>query len=1127
MLRKEISSEIPNTNPNQSMTMINQLLDTINSSLPTLDITNCLTPKSFHIPKITNQENYAPSANSTLKSDMKNRLYLNELTKISPNDYIGKDLCTQCHKIVKWTQEAISCTDCERWTHRKCCKMKKKKYKNLTKIKSFIWFCPKCRKDDPIYGNYDVLSLTQMLPEDPESIVKQKNEFIIAHLNSRSLVNKEEELQTFIDHMDPDIICITESWFDGSVPNTSHIPRGYKMIRKDRSEEFQQKYKVNKGGGVAIVYKAHLKITQKENLSEKEEDILWVHVNNRNSFLLGVVYRPSYSNMLDENEGDSLLELSIQRATEITNRMIITGDFNVNLNEPETSNPSTLIDIMKTYKLSQLIKKDTRIDINTGKGTLIDHLWATPEMNIKASGTCLGISDHLGIYAKMNKINESPPIAPKIKFRNYKNYNKEKFGIDFYNNMMQSNLDTLIKNEDVNGATELLIKLIQDTASQHAPLVIKKKRQEKKKMPFATEELKAMIIKKNQVLKDYFATNNPMLRKIISKQQNVIKNIKTKLKKKFVEEKMNLAGKDPTKLWRIYKYLTGRNQDHQETEPDFMTQTKANSFNEYFATVGDNPNFKIKSTSPTPANKPNRNTFSFQPETTTKIEKLIDKLKENTAIGNDDVGAKLIKDLKNHLTPILTKLINLGYQTCTFPNIMKNAIIRPIFKEGDTNNIRNYRPIAILPTLSKIFERAATDQLVKFLEENNILSPCQHAYRKQHSTITCLVEAVNHIHRSLDNKKHTAIALLDLSKAFDCINHDILIRKLSYQGLHPSSTSWISSYLKNRMQRTKFQNLTSEERPTTNGVPQGSILGPLLFICYTNDFPDTLKNICKPICYADDTQLLLTADSEEELKTNMKLMIEKAQSWFNENSLRINTDKTKVLIFKNNRNPEKLQIQVRDSNNTYTLTPRPFLKILGIFIDKDLNWKKQINITKRNSMNVVRNVHRINHLLKLKHKINLYNGIISPLFDYGDVLWGGCLQKDAKRLQSVQNFAIKSIVGKRKYDSASDAFNTLKILKLEQRRKIHESVFIHKALNQKSTKNLHEIFTAYKQKLSTRNATQNKLIIPQHKTSHFKKSPIYRMIKTWNSIPSSLPKNNIKLHKKHYQKHLIEAIPQK
>ena len=216
-----------------------------------------------------------------------------------------------------------------------------------------------------------------------------------------------------------------------------------------------------------------------------------------------------------------------------------------------------------------------------------------------------------------------------------------------------------------------------------------------------------------------------------------------------------------------------------------------------------------------------------------------------------------------------------------------------------------------------------------------------------------------------------------------------------------------------------------------------------------------------------------------------------------------------------------MSIPILYNKTRIRLKPKPFVEILGILIDDELTWDKQINRVKKISMNKTRNLHRINKMLPKQSRINMYNTIIAPAFDYCDVIYGGCTERNSKRLQIVQNFAVKSITGNRKHDSATPSFKELNFLKLKQRRKVHESVFIHKALTNNSSANLHQEYAQYVPKANTRNHSSGKLIIPTHNFSKFKKSPLYRTINTWNSIPTSIPKTSIKIHKTRYQNHLI------
>ena len=452
---------------------------------------------------------------------------------------------------------------------------------------------------------------------------------------------------------------------------------------------------------------------------------------------------------------------------------------------------------------------------------------------------------------------------------------------------------------------------------------------------------------------------------------------------------------------------------------------------------------------------------------------------------------------------------------------MKKARIKALHKEGDTDDITNYRPISILPVLSKIFERSASDQIVEFLETNKLINRNQHAYRKCHSTTTCLTEVTNYLYKLVDKKKFTAIASLDLSKAYDSICHGLLLHKLTTMGFGTEIIEWIKSYLKNRKQIIKFKKHTSEEETTLSGVPQGSILGPILFIIFTNDLADEFTT-CKMISYADDCQLIVDADSMPELKIKLENVIVTAQKWYKENGMKNNIGKTKVLILKTG-NQNSPTITVMDEGKRINIKPLKEIKILGIYLDDKLTWKRQISEVRKKASNVVRNLHRVNKLVPVKQRIQLYNALVTPHFSYADVIWGGCGEVNSKRLQTTQNYAVKSMLGMRKRDSATEALTQLKLLNLKQRRKVHEAVFTHKALMNNQPGNINDVYDAQLPTSNTRAASNQKLNLPHHRTSKYQHCPLFRTISTWNSLPNTLDYNTTAQLKTQYQRHLIHA----
>ena len=955
-------------------------------------------------------------------------------------------------------------------------------------------------------------------PSEYSQIKKEPNEILILHFNARSILNKIEDLIYIIKITNADIICLCETWLDTSTPENCILIPGYTTLRKDRTENFLQKYMKVHGGGVAIIHKNNLKIEVEESLNDEIEDILWVKVKANPPFLLGTIYRPDYSDMMKSKDGETKLEINIQQASEKNQNIIVMGDLNIDM-ASKNKNKTSLNHIFKSYNLKQLIRKPTRVDPNTLKTKTIDQIWITKDLKqLKSSGTTLGISDHAGLFLKMNtKIMKNPPR--KIKIRNFKKYNKENFNSEVKNQIETSPYQNLLENGDVNNAAKTLVEAIAKSAERHAPFIEVTLKNEEKPAPWYTPELECLIQQKNELLSDTFLYGKKKFKSRIDMLQNKIKSKKRILRKKYIRKAIEEAGNDSKKLWKLLNSLTHRTSTIKITEPSNMDQTKANLFNSYFAEIGTKYQ---KQVNPDPE-CPNYEVpeFSFMHESIASITKIIENLKTDTAVGIDGIGVNLIKDLKTTIAPYLADLVNTAYEHNIFPQNLKTAIITPIFKEGDKENISNYRPISVLTAISKILERSAANQLAKHFTENLIINPCQHAYQISHSTTTCLAEILNTIYSLLDQKQYVALAKLDLSKAFDTINHQLLIKKLSKMGLNENSIKWITSYLQNRSHITKFQKYVSNEEYVKTGVPQGSILGPLLFLIFINDLPKAFKDICHIFGYADDTQLVISAPTLPELKQKIEQAITSAQTWYDQNNMKINPTKTEIVVFKSKKSPNpKLRIKVPQSKKQ--LKPKPHIKVLGMYIDESLTFKKHINILKRKTMNTTRNLHRINHLIPMQQRLILYNALVVPHFNYLDVLYNGCNAKSKTSLQLVQNFNARSMTLNKKYDSASKSLKELKLLNLVQRREIHESVFIHKIMLLKKPRNLYSQYQKYFMQTNTRAAKQKKMKIPTHRTSKFEKSPLYRTIKRWNSTPHNIPKDNIKHHKAALQNLLLK-----
>ena len=519
-----------------------------------------------------------------------------------------------------------------------------------------------------------------------------------------------------------------------------------------------------------------------------------------------------------------------------------------------------------------------------------------------------------------------------------------------------------------------------------------------------------------------------------------------------------------------------------------------------------------------------RGIFQFHPETAETIEKLIHRIKPNVATGIDGLPARLIKEATPVIVNNIKDMVNLSYETNTFPDQLKVATVKAIHKKGGTNDPSQYRPVSILTIISKIFERSAVDQLVTYYNTHNLLNPRQHAYRKYHSTTTSLFELTETIKKHIDNGNFVAIAALDLSKAFDSLAHNLILRKLDEIGLNATATNWVKSYLMSRKQMVKFGNIKSKMEYVESGVPQGSILGPLLFITCTNDIMEKL-NAYEIFSYADDMQIVIKGKNVQELGKQLEIAIKKANEYYNANSLLCNPTKTEVLLLGTKMRlskAETLKVEVTTSEESKVLVGEKSLKLLGVHIDQSLDWNKQIAHAKQKAINSIRNLHRVNNIIPMKQRRVLYTSLVTPHFSYADIIWNNCGAANCNKLQQAQNFAAKSMLGLNKYSSSTQALQKLELIPLADKRKINLVVHVKKSFEGRAPQNIQQLYKNQTSNVNNRSAKRGDLNYPPHKLQQYQNGSLYSSIKAWNSTPSDLRNNNLTSFKKNLQTYLTK-----
>ena len=649
--------------------------------------------------------------------------------------------------------------------------------------------------------------------------IPNERSFKMALLNIVSLPKKIDEIRYSMSNKFIDLIAFNETRLDSSITNGMIHLNDYDIIRKDRSRN---------GGGVCIYLRSSINYIIRQDLISSELEAVCIEIIKPHSrpFLVTTVYRPPNA----PSEFFDHFEKLIKAIDDENKEMYILGDLNCDSSVP-TKKIKTLYEL---YQLSQLIDKATRVTMTTS--SLIDHIVANKAEKISDSGVIYtGLSDHSLVFA-IRKISVVKKQEKKVEIRNMKKFDHQKFVEDLRRQPWEN---VYFFAEDPNAMWEIWKTLFLEVLDNHAPLQHKKIRT--KKVPSITSAIKQLIITIRDRFKRKAIITNLEIDWLNYKTTRNKVNIQLRnAKKDYYSTKISGQKCNPKEAWKTINNILSRQSkptvvNELKLGEKRLTNTKdiAGGFNDYFSNIGpdlaskiDTPNLNFQ----THVEKAKSEFSGFQPVTVSNVYHLLHGLSSNKATGVDNISSKIIKIAAPAISDSLAYIFNQAITLSLFPHEWKTARIIPLYKNGQRNLPGNYRPISVLPVISKIMERILYDQLYNYLTKFGLLSDSEFGFRKFHSTATALLDCTNDWYMNLDCKMFNLVVLIDLKKAFDTVDHQILLTKLELYGIKGQALSFLESYLSNRNQKCQIQGSFSSEKLIKCGIPQGSILGPLFFL---------------------------------------------------------------------------------------------------------------------------------------------------------------------------------------------------------------------------------------------------------------------------------------------------------
>ncbi|CAK1585636.1 unnamed protein product [Parnassius mnemosyne] len=904
------------------------------------------------------------------------------------------------------------------------------------------------------------------------------------------------------------ILIFTETWLTSEQDACQYHLTNYTHIYNFR--------KVNKGGGVSIYIHNSIKYDLTEELTESGNHYLWIYIN-KFALNIGGIYKPGESNV------NKFLDI-YSNQLETRKRAIVLGDFNLDL----LNTNNNIINYLRTieesgYEILNKVEKEYCTRETATTHTILDHVCTNLNNNMFSLSILeSSLSDHKQIFVEVCKY--KPETLQRVHYT----------ALD-YNGLIKRCTETqhINKNCDYNYLENYIMEQIeQNKMTKTKILNLPQKDWINKSI---IEGIERRNIYWNSLKKD--SENEDILNRYNSEKKSVSKMIRESREVYYCNEFTKCKNK-PKKMWDLINTLAVNKIKNGCAVPKLSTISGiisdgckvCETFNNYFLTIGTElaNNIHPKYHTSSVHTLMYKNTYQhnitlseLEPCSVKEVLKIINNINNHTSTGIDGISPKALKCIKNVIATDLTNCINKCLSNGLFPDSLKIAKVSPIHKSGPKTDPSNYRPISVLPVISKVFEKVIYKRLNEYFNAKNFFIEQQYGFRSKSNTLSAAIDVVTKIKTNID-RKHVCLGIfIDLKKAFDTVSHSKLLQKLNNIGITGTALDMLASYLANRQQIVQISNYKSGPQQITCGIPQGSILGPLLFLTYINNIVNL--NLSGHLSlYADDTCLFYFAHSIHEIISQAQKDLDILNEWFSYNLLTINVTKTSFMVFcaKNKKIPTYTPLKI----NNITLKRSKKEKYLGLLLDDKLIWDSHIDKIASKLASLTGALRKVSNCIPYKIKSTVYNALAKPHLEYLIEIWGSAAQTHISKLQRAQSKLIKTLFHYNYLTPTKELYRKTKFLNIKQLYTYNTCLIIKKIIS----KNIHSTitFTPKCEFLTHNLRNKNKLQIWQPRTrSYGNKNIMCEGVLLYNNLPDTIKDcNNIKHFKNKLKSYIVDKI---